>query len=262
MAKQKGKQQGVDAFESYYAQLYQGRWESLKQALLLERKPIAFEEGLTQPYYLDEASVIAAKLLGVQDGDSVLDMCAAPGGKSLVIATSLKTQGSLVANDRSATRRGRLKQVLKEHLPEELFTRTTVTGHDATRWSLYEQNRYDRILLDAPCSSERHVLSDPKALTIWSPSRPKHLAIQQFAMLASALEAVKVGGYILYSTCSINPMENEMVIDKLFDKREGRFALEKLAPPYSESCRHGSIILSDTALGRGPLYFCLIRRTV
>lgn len=261
MAKQKGKQQGSDAFESYYAQLYQTRWQALKEALLVDRKPIAFTEALTQPYYLDEASIIAAKLLDVQCGDAVLDMCAAPGGKSLVIASSLGTKGTLVANDRSATRRGRLKTVLNNHLDASVIGRITVTGHDATRWSLYETNAYDRVLLDAPCSSERHVLCDPKALAIWSASRPKHLAIQQFAMLASALEAVKVGGYILYSTCSINPMENEMVIDKLFDKRQGRFSLEFLSAQYSEKCRHGFIILPDAAMGRGPLYFCLIRRT-
>ncbi len=261
MAKQKGKQQGGDAFESYYAQIYQSRWNTLKEALLVERKPVAFSDGLRQSYYLDEASIIAAKLLDVQDGEAVLDMCAAPGGKSLVLAASLKKNGTLVANDRSATRRGRLKVVLREHLPDEVHSRITVTGHDASRWSLHEQNRYDRILLDAPCSSERHVLSDPKALAIWSASRPKHLAIQQFAMLASALEAVKVGGCILYSTCSINPLENELVVDKLFEKRDGRFAIEPAAALYGESCRHGSIILPDMAQGRGPLYICLIRRT-
>lgn len=261
MAKHKGKQQGGDAFESYYAQIYQGRWIALKEALLVDRKPVAFSDALKQTYYLDEASIIAAKLLGVQEGDCVLDMCAAPGGKSLVLASSLKTSGTLVANDRSATRRGRLKLVLKDHLCDDVYSRITVTGHDATRWSLYEQNAYNRILLDAPCSSERHVLSDPKALAVWTAARPKHLAIQQFAMLASALEAAKVGGCILYSTCSINPMENEMVIDKLFDKRDGRFVIEAVADPFSESRRHGSIILPDTASGRGPLYFCLIRRT-
>ncbi|NLE16174.1 MAG: RsmB/NOP family class I SAM-dependent RNA methyltransferase [Spirochaetales bacterium] len=261
MAKPKGKPQGGDAFESYYAQLYPGRWNTLKQALLVERKPVAFNDGLLQNYYLDEASIIAARLLDVQEGDAVLDMCAAPGGKSLVLASSLKKSGTLVANDRSATRRGRLKIVLREHLPDEVHSRITVTGHDASRWSLYEQNRYDRILLDAPCSSERHVLADPKALAIWSASRPKHLTVQQFAMLAAALEAVKVGGYILYSTCSINPMENEMVVDKLFEKRDGRFTVEPAAAPSAESCRHGSIILPDAAQGKGPLYSCLIRRT-
>ena len=152
--------------------------------------------------------------------------------------------------------------MVKDHLSEAEREIVQVTAPDATRWSLYEQNVYDRVLLDAPCSSERHVLHDPKALAMWSPSRPKRLAITQFAMLAAALEAVKVGGYILYSTCSINPMENERVVEKLFEKRVGRFTIMDSAQAGSEEKDYGSIILPDQGEGRGPLYFCLIRRDV
>lgn len=260
MAKQKGKADGATQFESYYQDIYQDRWEPLRTALQEDKVPIAYEEGLTRPYYLDEASVLAAKLLGVQRGETVLDMCAAPGGKTLVLASSLHGEGLLVSNDRSSARRARLKQVVRDHLNEADSTCIQVTAHDATRWSLYEQNRYDRILLDAPCSSERHVLHDPKALAMWSPSRPKRLAITQFAMLAAALEAVKPGGYILYSTCSINPMENERVVEKLFEKRIGRFTIMDSAQTGSEERSYGSLILPDRGEGRGPLYFCLIRR--
>ncbi len=260
MAKQKGKSGGAELFDAYYQDIYQERWQQLKQSLMQEKAPIAFKKGLTQPYYLDEASVIAAQLLGVESGDNVLDMCAAPGGKTLVIAASLQGRGSLISNDRSSARRARLKQVIRDHLGEEEQNIIQVTAHDATRWSLHEQNQYDRILLDAPCSSERHVLHDPKALALWSPSRPKRLAITQFAMLASALEAVKIGGYILYSTCSINPGENERVVEKLFDKRIGRFTILDSKTEGSEERRYGSIILPDQGDGRGPLYFCLIRR--
>lgn len=257
--KQKGME-GEKLFDLHYQDIYAGRWPALRLALLEERKPVAFNEHLVATYYLDEASIMAARLLGVQKGDHVLDMCAAPGGKTLVMASVLQGSGHLVANDRSATRRGRLKTVLKNHLPEAWQQSVLVTAHDATKWGLYEQQTYDRILLDAPCSSERHVLNDEKALKIWKPSRPKALAIQQFAMLAAALEAVKVGGFILYSTCSIEPAENEGVIEKLFTKRAGRFTLGHIAPSEAEACSYGSIILPDRADGRGPLYFCLIRR--
>lgn len=260
MGKKQRDIEGEKLFDLHYQEVYAERWANLRLALLEERNPVAFCEQLEATYYLDEASIIAARLLGVQKGDLVLDMCAAPGGKSLVLASALQGSGHLVANDRSATRRGRLKKVLKNHLSETWQQSIQVTGHDATKWGLYEQEAYDRILLDAPCSSERHVLNDPKALKIWRPSRPKALAIQQFAMLAAALEAVKVGGFILYSTCSIEPSENEGVIEKLFVKREGRFTLEHIAVPEAEKRSHGSIILPDKANGRGPLYFCLIRR--
>ena len=260
MGKKQKEQGGELLFESYYQQIFEDRWPALKEALLVDRNPIAYSEGLLSEYYLDEASVIAAKLLGVQEKDSVLDMCAAPGGKTLVLASLLKGTGSLTANDRSSARRSRLRNVIDSHVKEEWKASISVTGHDASKWGLYEQEMYDRILLDAPCSSERHVLCDPSALKQWTPSRPKHLAIQQFAMLAAALEAVKVGGYILYSTCALIPLEDELVIEKLFTKREGRFELVPIEAPFSEKRSYGSIILPDTAQGKGPLYFCLIRR--
>jgi 16S rRNA C967 or C1407 C5-methylase (RsmB/RsmF family) len=260
MGKKQKEIEGGELFDLHYQDIYAERWPALRLALLKERKPVAFCEHLEATYYLDEASIVAARLLGVQKGDHVLDMCAAPGGKSLVLASSLQGTGKLVANDRSATRRGRLKIVLKNHLSEAWQEGVQVTGHDATKWGLYEQGLYDRILLDAPCSSERHVLNDAKALKMWRPSRPKALARQQFAMLAAALEAVKIGGFILYSTCSIEPSENEGVIGRLFAKRAGRFTLEDISGPDAEQRSYGSIILPDRSDGRGPLYFCLIRR--
>lgn len=260
MGKKKKELEGEKLFELHYRDIYGDRWPLLRQALLEERKPVAFNEHLEATYYLDEASITAARLLGVEKGDHVLDMCAAPGGKTLVLASSLQGSGYLVANDRSATRRGRLKNVIANHLPESWRESVKVTAHDASKWGLYEQQAYDRVLLDAPCSSERHVLTDAKALKMWKPSRPKTLAIQQFAMLAAALEAVKVGGRILYSTCSIEPGENEGIIEKLFLKRADRFAIEHIVVPEAEQRSYGSIILPDRANGRGPLYFCLIRR--
>ncbi|MFA5448172.1 MAG: RsmB/NOP family class I SAM-dependent RNA methyltransferase [Sphaerochaeta sp.] len=254
------KRQQVD-FEAFYRAQYGDRWPLLRQALEEERQPVALTEGLDKTYWLDEASIKAAKALGVLPGDRVLDMCAAPGGKTLVLAAALDGEGSLVANDRSQARRGRLKRVVDEHLDERRRSIIRITGHDASKWSLYEQNAYDKILLDAPCSSERHVIVDDKALSQWSASRPKRLATLQFAMLAAALEAVVVGGSILYSTCSINSGENEEVIEKLARRREGRFIEEPLSIEGAERRAWGSIILPDRANGIGPLYLCLIRRS-
>ena len=252
----------LDRFNTFYSTHYLQRWPALRAALLAPSTPVALAEGLEKTYYLDEGSIIATKMLPIQAEDTVLDMCAAPGGKSLILATALNGSGSLVCNDRSSQRRQRLRRVIEEHLSKELQAPITFTSHDATRWGLYEQSLYDAILLDAPCSSERHVLQDPKFLAQWSPSRTKRLAIQQFAMLAAALEAVKPQGYVLYSTCSISPLENEEVIAKLEKKRKGRYEEIKLESPYAEARSYGNIILPDTGQGRGPLYFCLLRRTV
>jgi 16S rRNA C967 or C1407 C5-methylase (RsmB/RsmF family) len=149
---------------------------------------------------------------------------------------------------------------LEEHLPPETLERVRVTGHDAARWSQYEQETYDRILLDVPCSSERHIYTSPQHLARWSPARSKHLAVQAFAMLASALETVRTGGFVLYSTCALSPQENDGVLEKLHRKREGRFELTAASLPYGEATEYGWQILPDTAGGRGPIYFALVRR--
>lgn len=257
MAKQKKKDK--QTFDDYYMGIYQERWEGLKQAFLTPSNPLSLSDDLLQPYYMDKASVIAADFLPVREGDSVLDMCAAPGGKTLVLAMKLKGSGLLVSNDRSSDRRNRLHNVIESCLPQNWRNNIKITGHDSTKWSLYEKDTYDSILLDAPCSSERHVANDEKALQMWGPNRPKTLAIQQFAMLAAALDAVKPGGYILYSTCSVNPLENQMNIEKLYSKRTGRFEEIELETD-AEKLEHGYIILPDKNSGHGPLFFCLIRR--
>ncbi len=276
---------GAQRFDGYYREIYQDRWTGLKEAMLKDSNPImlssAFgdkeqKECFEEPYYMDMASILAACMLPAKAGDRVLDMCAAPGGKTLVLASRLNGSGILVSNDRSASRRSRLAKVVDTCLKPQVKSNIKVTGHDSSTWSLYEKDVYDCVLLDAPCSSERHVLNDASELSMWSPTRPKRLAIQQFAMLAAALDAAVDGGYILYSTCSINPIENEKVIEKLKRKRAGRFEempLSKMVEKTKagvltntfkslqvEELEHGYIVLPDKSNLCGPLYFCLLRK--
>ena len=253
---------GRAEFESFYSGIYGERWQKLKEALLCEREPVSLSERLSVPYYMDRASVLVSGLLPVREGNTVLDMCAAPGGKTLSIALRLNGHGVLISNDRSASRRGRLKKVISDCLPRECRETVTVTGHDAGKWCLYEKNVYDAVLLDAPCSSERHVLADEKELAKWSLNRPKTLAATQYTMLSSALSAVRNGGYILYSTCSINPNENTGVIERLMKKKPGKAQIIDFSGnEYGERLQYGNIIMPDTDNGSGPLYFCLLRRT-
>ncbi len=262
----KNKNNGTEKFEEYYNSLYGQRWERLKAAMLKETKPILLAEDMPSPYYMDKASIIAAQLLPVEKNNIVLDMCAAPGGKTLVIARKLNGTGKLVSNDRSAQRRNRLIGVVRDCLTPTQASVVKICGYDSTKWSLHEKNVYDAVLLDAPCSSERHVVNDLKALIQWSPARPKQLAVQQYTMLAAAFDAVKPDGYILYSTCSINPLENSMIIERIIKKRSGRIeetdvtSINSDLTNLSEKQEYGRIILPDTQNGCGPLYFCLLRR--
>lgn len=256
----KKERKGPRGFERYFASEYGGRWPDLKEALKGETQSLALEQGLEKSYYLDPASLETARLLGAEPGDEVLDMCAAPGGKTLVLALMLQGQGLLVSNDRSAGRRARLRRVIEEHLSPELRAPIQVSSHDATRWGLHEQERYDRILLDAPCSSERHLLSDPKYLEQWSPGRTKRLASQAFAMAAAAIDALKPGGRLLYSTCSISALENQELIEKLLKRRRSSIRPIPLPEDRGEPCGAGRIILPDRAAGQGPMFAALLEK--
>lgn len=250
MAKKSDERRGAGAFDRHFAAIYGDRWDALRAALAAPARPEAHLEGLVKPYYLDGASVRAARALDVQPGDEVLDMCAAPGGKTLVLALALAGTGRLVSNDRSADRRGRLKRVVDEHLPEASKANLTVTGYDATQWGLHEHGVYDRILLDAPCSSERHLIHSPGHLADWSPNRTKALAQQAMAMLCAALEALKPGGWLLYSTCSISPEENEGLLGRFATKRPGAWSLIDQ-----------TLVLPDGAEGEGPLFYALMKKS-
>lgn len=246
-------------FDTYYRNIWLDRWDALKNAFAGEPDYCTLEEGLLKPYFLDKASTYPAQALDVQHGDSVLDLCAAPGGKTLILALAKGEAGTLVANDKSADRRMRLKTVVNEHLPASIASTVHITGYDAATWGLYQKDMYDRVLLDAPCSSERHVLSSPYYLAQWTPARTKQLAIRQFAMLAAALDAAKAGGRIVYSTCSISPLENDGVVEKLFKKRKDMFNIIELEPEIGEKTKYGIQILPDTT-GAGPIYYCCLEK--
>ena len=125
----------------------------------------------------------------------------------------------------------------------------------------FSQEAYDEVLLDAPCSSERHVINSREHMAMWSPNRPKRLAMEQFGLLSSALMSVRPGGFILYSTCSLNPGEDEMVVERLLTRRPGQVEEIEVDVARAERRAHGAMILPDSADGLGPMYFCLLRKT-
>jgi 16S rRNA (cytosine1407-C5)-methyltransferase len=254
-----------EAFECYYRNLYGARWEGgsprpgerpagLRQSLVEEGAPAAFAEGLREPYFLDAASVLAARSLRVPAGGIILDACAAPGGKALVIAAAMPEGTRLLANELSAERRRRLAAALDRHLPEEKRVRVTVSGFDAAAQGgrKSERGRFAAILLDAPCSGERHVLADPRALGRWTPARPRFLARRQWALLSSAFLLLKPGGSLVYVTCALSEEENDGVAGRLLEKP----GAVPDPPDFAEgeATRFGRIILPDRCGGMGPMY--------
>lgn len=221
---------------------------------LLEHKPFVY-------YLLDGASVMAPMALDVKPGERVLDMCAAPGGKSVWLSRCLELGGLLTVNEIDAARRARLSAVMTRYIPEAYQSRVTVESRDATTWSRHQRDHYDAVLVDAPCSSERHLIHDEHAgLSRWTASRTEEMASLQYAILSAALDAVRPGGRIVYSTCSISPTENDDVISRLLQRR-GRQV--EVMPPlliWGEPTELGWQVFPDVT-GWGPLYISALRRT-
>jgi len=243
-------------FFDYYEKLFGDRWPVLLESLKGEGRAmeLKFGDGL-EPYFLDEASVFAAKALGVEQGMDVLDMCAAPGGKSLVLASLLRGSGSLQCNDRSPERRIRLQHVLENSLPAEWRGNIKVSGYDGVKFGLHKKECFDRILLDAPCSSDRHVLGSPAHLEVWSEKRVKRLSVEQGSLLASAIDALKPGGVLVYGTCALSPLENDGVVGRILKKRPQAKVVEiAVIPDGADRTELGVHILPDRTAGSGPIY--------
>ncbi len=289
-----------DSFSNFYQKIYAERWPKLLDALLAEPKQVArvnrfalkegaladFQEnefdlaGCCDPkiislerisdlipfYVMDPASVLAARMLPVHSGEKILDLCAAPGGKSLILAEALNGTGELICNELSSQRRERLKKVLQQYIPQELRLQTWIKGMDGTQFGMKHPEAFDAILVDAPCSGEAHLLQQKLELEKWTLNWTKKNAMRQYALLSSAYLSLKSDGYVLYSTCSISPFENEEVVGKILKRRpdlvpifEYPQELRSMVERYAESREYGHIFLPDHC-GFGPLYFCLLQK--
>lgn len=267
----KKKLTGSEGFEAYYSNLFGARWQSIKESFSLEPDYAEWKAGGEKSYFLDSASVRAAVSLPLENASDILDLCAAPGGKTLVLASNMSRNSSLLSNERSLERKNRLSNTVHDCLPREIQERVTVICRDGAQMCLKNEEKFDAILLDAPCSSERHVLADPRYLSEWSPSRIKTLSMAQWALLSSAWRMLRPGGYLLYSTCALSPDENDNVVAKLLKKFDNaRLCEPKIALNYKnftastlpeyEKTEFGAHVLPDKAGGAGPLYFCLLQK--
>jgi 16S rRNA (cytosine1407-C5)-methyltransferase len=254
----------MDAFEDYYRARYGSRWDSLRKSLLEPPAMTAYQEGLRAPYYLDRSSILAALSLRLPEEGLVLDACAAPGGKSLVIASVMGPGLCLLSNELSHERRRRLVQVLDEHLDKERRARVRVSGFNAaaSAGKKTEHGRFSGILLDAPCSSERHLMQNERALAGWTAARPRFLARRQWSLLSAAFLLLRAGSSLVYATCALSPEENDGVVLRLLQKYRDQVILDE--PDFSggEKTEYGRIILPDRSGGMGPMYVARFRKRV
>ncbi len=234
--------------------------------------PGATLEYLKGYYYLhrDSSSLLPVLLLTHEYGGDVLDACAAPGGKTTFLAERVYGKGLVYANDLVLRR---LKSLIG-HLARMRFENVVVTWSDARKISKVFNRRFERILLDAPCSGEGRISVDPGRRFRTSIYELALMVKREIELLDSLIDMLDDEGVIAYSTCSIAPEENEYVVSKILDRRGD---VEVIPPPvnlleYSPWIKHYGTLAFHEELGKcvrlwphvhGTFGFttCLLRKT-
>jgi NOL1/NOP2/sun family putative RNA methylase len=170
-------------------------------------------------YVQNPASMIPVVVLAPEPGERVLDLAAAPGSKTLQIAEAVGPDGEVAAVDMVRKRFFRLKANLEANGATNVRTYL----QDGSRVWRYRPEYFDRVLLDAPCSSEgRFQVSDPDSYRYWSSRKVIEMSRKQKMLLHSAVQCLRPGGILVYSTCSLSLLENEAIIDRLLRRFRGK----------------------------------------
>lgn len=175
-------------------------------------------------YVQEEASLLPARLLDARPGERVLDLCAAPGSKTARLALAMQCRGTLVANDRNLQRMAAISAVISRLG----LVNVTCTNTDGARFPI-EAGPFDRVLVDAPCSAEGNAFKNAS----WRGSDPgfrAHATGVQRALLRRAALLCRVGGRIVYSTCTFAPEEDEAVVDAVLRELDGALRVVEVDP--------------------------------
>lgn len=168
-------------------------------------------------YYIQEPSAMApAEYLEVKPGERVLDLCAAPGGKSTQLGAALKGEGILICNEINAAR----AKILSENVERMGIKNAVVTNETPAHLAEHFSAYFDKILVDAPCSGEGMFRKNEVACTEWSLENVELCATRQDEILDCAASMLRPGGRFVYSTCTFAPAENEGSISRFLHRHK------------------------------------------
>ena len=206
-------------------------------------------------FYLQEASaMLPAAALKARPGERVLDLCAAPGGKSSQIALTMGGEGVLVANEVDAAR----ARVLAANLERLGVTNAVVLNETPARLAARWPGYFDAVLVDAPCSGEGMFRRDPQSREAWTDAAPRGCRKRQGEILDAAAKLVRPGGRLLYSTCTFNGEENEGSVADFLRAHADFFPEEFALPGLGAS--HGGMLHIWPHRARGDGQFAALLR--
>ncbi|KAM9171841.1 tRNA (cytosine(34)-C(5))-methyltransferase, mitochondrial isoform 1-T1 [Pangshura tecta] len=224
---------------------------------------------LKKYYLLNAASLLSVLALEIKDGERVLDMCAAPGGKSIAML-QCAWPGHLHCNEYDSLRSKWLKQTLESFIPEPLMNLITLSELDGRQIGDLHPELYNKVLLDAPCSNDRSWLfsSDIQQATLRLIQR-KELSALQVQLLRSAIKALCPGGSVIYSTCTLSKAENSDVITHILNSCSNVLPVDisELASVVSDEFSlaagvqpHELFVLPVKGKAWGPMYVAKLKK--
>ncbi len=208
-------------------------------------------------YYLQEASAMApVALLDPQPGEKVLDLCAAPGGKTTQIAGRMAGEGLLVCNEINPKR----AKILGKNIERMGVSNALVLNEHPQTLQRKFVGFFDRVLVDAPCSGEGMFRKEEAAVTDWSVETVQMCAARQAEILDSAASMVRPGGVLVYSTCTFAPQENEEAVEG-FLARHPEFTSEEVSAPWFTPAGIGMFRLWPHKLKGEGHFAAVLRKT-
>ena len=207
-------------------------------------------------YYLQEASAMApVSLLDPQPGEWVCDLCAAPGGKTTQIAGRMAGEGFLLCNEINPKR----ARILSRNIERMGVGNALVTNEHPGKLADRFAGCFDKVLIDAPCSGEGMFRKEEAAVTDWSQETVEMCARRQQEILASGAMLVRLGGRLVYSTCTFAPEENEQAVAAFLESHPD-FVMEKAEAPWFTPVGEGAFrLLPHKLLGEGH-FAAVLRR--
>lgn len=206
----------------------------------------------------EEPAALASIVLDPKPGEVVVDLAAAPGGKTEHMAELMRNSGVIHAFDVDKTRMRRLEELVKR--AGITIVKTYVKdGREAPR--ILGEEIADRVLVDAPCSSDGTLAKNPDLRWRLMESDVPKLAQLQYELLKAAIKLVKPGGYILYTTCSLLREENEDVVSKILEKERGKISLIPIRGPYSDGFIPGTMRVWPHKHKTIGFFYALLQKT-